>query len=77
MPDIWFPIKKNVEKSEWIVVPNTHDGIVTQAEFDRANANMRDVVQGKKKNAANKGNYSVIVCPYCGLTLRQGNKQDA
>lgn len=59
------------------MVRNTHEGIVTQEEFDRANANMRDVVQGKKKNAANKGNYSVIVCPYCGLTLRQGNKQDA
>lgn len=67
----------DVEKSEWIVVRNTHEGIVTQEEFDQANANMRDVVQGKKKNAANKGNYSVIVCPYCGLTLRQGNKHDS
>lgn len=59
------------------MVRNTHEGIVTQEEFDRANANMRDVVQGKKRNTANKGNYSVIVCPHCGLTLRQGNKKDA
>ncbi|MFR8172557.1 MAG: recombinase family protein [Marvinbryantia sp.] len=36
-----------VDKSQWIVVRNTHEGIVTQEEFDRANANMRDVVQGK------------------------------
>lgn len=27
---------------------NTHEGIVTQEEFDRANANMRSVVMGKK-----------------------------
>ena len=27
---------------------NTHEGIVTQEEFDRANANMRSVVPGKK-----------------------------
>lgn len=66
-----------VDRSEWIVVRNTHEGIVTQEEFDRANANMRSVVQGKKKNPANKGNFSVIVCPHCGLTLRPGKNTDS
>lgn len=33
-----------VDKSEWIVVRDTHEGIVTQEEFDRANGNMRSVV---------------------------------
>lgn len=65
-----------VDKSQWIVVRNTHEGIVTQEEFDRANANMRDVVQGKKKNPSTKKNFSVIVCPYCGLTLRPRKRQD-
>lgn len=51
------------DKSEWIVVRNTHEGIVTQEEFDRANANMRDVAQEKRKNPATKKNFSVIVCP--------------
>lgn len=51
-------------------------GIVTQEEFNRANANMRSVAQGKKREPANKGNYSVIVCPHCGLTLRPGTKKE-
>lgn len=66
-----------VDRSEWIVVRNTHEGIVTQEEFDRANANMRSVVPGKKKNPANKGNFSVIVCPHCGLALRPGKNADS
>ena len=32
-----------VDESDWIIVRNTHKGIVTQEEFDRANANMRYV----------------------------------
>lgn len=66
-----------MDRSEWIVVRNTHEGIVTQEEFDRANANMRSIVQGKKKNPANKGNFSVIVCPHCGLALRPGENADS
>ena len=65
-----------VDESDWIIVRNTHDGIVTQEEFDKENANMRIVKRGKKDNPANKKNYSVIICPYCGLTLRPGNKKD-
>ena len=71
-----FKRQVGVDKSQWIVVRNTHEGIVTQEEFDRANANMRDVVQGKKKNPSTKKNFSVIVCPYCGLTLRPRKRQD-
>lgn len=70
-------LQVTVDRSEWIVVRNTHEWIVTQEEFDRANANMRSVVQGKKKNPANKGNFSVIVCPHCGLTLRPGKNTDS
>lgn len=50
---------------------------MTQEEFDRANANMRSVVQRKKREPANKGNYSVIICPYCGLTLRPGTQKES
>lgn len=65
-----------VDESDWIIVRNTHEGIVTQEEFDKANANMRTVQRGKRDNPANKRNYSVIICPHCGLTLRPGNKKD-
>ena len=64
-------------RSDWIVVRDTHEGIVTQEEFDRANANMRGVVQEKKREPANKGNYSVIICPHCGLTLRPGTQKES
>lgn len=37
---------------------------------------MRTVQRGKKDNPSNKRNYSVIICPHCGLTLRPGNKKD-
>lgn len=66
-----------VDRSDWIVVRDTHEGVVTQEEFDRANANMRSVMQGKKRELANKGNYSVIVCPHCGLTLRSGTQKES
>lgn len=66
-----------VDRSDWIVVRDTHEGIVTQEEFDRANANMWSVVQGKKRESANKGNYSVIVSPHCGLTLRPGTQKES
>lgn len=66
----------DVDKSEWIVVRNTHEGIVTQEEFDMANANMQKSSRGKRVNPANKKNFSVIICPYCGLTLRPGNQRD-
>ena len=65
-----------VDKADWIVVEDNHEGIVFREEFEKANANMRDVVQGKKKKPANKGNYSVIVCPYCGLRLRPGKTEN-
>lgn len=65
-----------VDKADWIVVKDNHEGIVTHEEFEKANANMRSVVQGKKKNPANKSNYSVIICPYCGLRLRPGKTEN-
>lgn len=59
-----------VDKADWIVVEDNHE------EFKKANANMRNIVQGKKKGRANKGNYSVIVCPYYGLRLRPGKTEN-
>ncbi len=61
-----------VDRSEWIVVRDIHEGIVVQEKFDRVNGNVRSVVRGKKREPVNKGNYSVIICSRCGLTFRQG-----
>ena len=67
----------DVDRSEWIVERNTHEGIVTQEEFDRVNANMRAVKQGKKEKPTSKKNFSVIICPHCSLHLRPGNHADS
>lgn len=32
---------------------------------------------GKKKEPANKGNYSVVICPQCGLRLRPGTQKES
>lgn len=58
----------DVDKSEWIVVRNMHEGIVTQEEFDMANANMQKSSRGKRGNPANK---KKIFVP-C-LTWAEGN----
>jgi DNA invertase Pin-like site-specific DNA recombinase len=64
-----------VDKSEWIVVENTHEGIVSHDEFEAANANMQVRHQPKKDKVSSGKNYSVITCPYCGLRLRPGKEE--
>lgn len=64
-----------VDKSEWIVVENTHEGIVSYDEFEAANANMQGKRQSKKDKSSSSKNYSVIICPYCGLRLRPGKAE--
>jgi len=76
--EIYRAVQKERERRRELgALANTHEGIVTQEEFDRANGNMRSVVQGRKREPANKGNYSVIVCPHCGLTLRPGTQKES
>ena len=58
-----------VDKSEWIVVENTHEGIVSYDECEAANANMQGKRQSKKDKCSSSKNYSVIICPYCRLRL--------
>lgn len=64
-----------VDKSEWIVVENTHEGIVSYDEFEAANANMQGKRQSKKDKCSSSKNYSVIICPYCRLRLRPGKAE--
>lgn len=64
-----------VDKSEWIVVENTHEGIASYDEFEAANANMQGKRQSKKDKCSSSKNYSVIICPYCRLRLRPGKAE--
>ncbi|MCM1158828.1 MAG: recombinase family protein [Clostridium sp.] len=65
----------SVPRNEWIIVRNTHEGIVTDEEFAEANNCMVKRCQSKKEYAASKKNFSVLICPYCGLRLRSGRRK--
>ncbi len=66
----------SVPRNEWIVVRNTHEGIVTDEEFAEANAQMVNRHQSKKESVSTKKNFSVFICPHCGLRLRCGRRKD-
>ena len=51
------------------------DGEVSYDEFEAANANMQGKRQSKKDKCSSSKNYSVIICPYCGLRLRPGKAE--
>ena len=60
-----------VSKADWITVDNTHDGIVTQEEFERAQANLRAFAERE-----NTAPYHVLQrkvrCGVCGHVMRRG-----
>ncbi len=56
-------------KEQWIIVRNTHEGIVTDEEFALANSKMKKVFRTREYKGVDKGAFSVFVCPYCGLRL--------
>lgn len=64
-----------LEKKEWFVVKNTHEGIVSQEEFELANK-MMHTRDNSTRVYETKPVYSVIRCPYCGLTLKPTRKGD-
>lgn len=66
----------SVPRDEWIIVRNTHEGIVTDEEFAVANSRMVNRRQSKKESVSTKKNFSVFICPYCGLRLRYGRRKN-
>jgi len=61
----------SLPKEEWIIVENTHFGIINQEQFDQANKCIK-----RSKRAEVVTNYSVNLfeCPYCGHKLQKKNK---
>ena len=60
-----------VSKADWITVNNTHDGIVTQEEFDRAQANLRAYVE-HDGIAPYQLLQRKVRCGVCGHVMRRG-----
>ena len=56
-------------KDQWIIVRNTHEGIVSDEEFAEANGKMKKFSKAREYKGVDKGAFSVFVCPYCGLRL--------
>ena len=57
-----------VDREDWIVVENTHEGIVTREEFDRAQAAIRASERGAVRNQ-NHPLQKKIRCGTCGYAM--------
>ena len=55
-----------VSRKDWIIVPDTHEGIVTQEEFDRAQAAVREFAE---RTTVNKPIRRKIYCGVCGHAM--------
>jgi hypothetical protein len=61
-------------REEWIIVPDAHEAIVTQAEYDRA----REAVKREKLSGVPVDHifYEKVKCPVCGHTLKRSNPRN-
>ena len=60
-----------VPKEAWIVVPNTHEAIVTQEIFDAATAVRSGRIKTVNQNTAGHRPDNLFVCGYCGRKLQK------
>ena len=60
-----------VPKEAWIVVPNTHEAIVTQDIFDVATAARSSRIKTINQNTAGHRPDNLFVCGYCGRKLQK------
>lgn len=62
---------RSLPQDEWIVVPNTHEPIVSQEMFDEARAARASRVKTINKNTAGDRTSNLFVCGYCGRKLQK------
>lgn len=68
----------SVEQANWIIVENTHEGIVTKQEFERAQEQLRKYVERDTALPGKKGTvlYKKVRCGICGhIMTRNRSKQ--
>lgn len=64
-----------ISKAEWITTAGTHDGIVTQEEFDKAQLAMREFVE---RDGINLGEWVLrhkVRCGVCGYAMTRSNEK--
>ena len=59
-----------VDREDWVIVENTHEGIITQREFDLVQAQMRAFVEHNSSGEHNGLLQGKIRCGICGYTMR-------
>lgn len=60
----WHNVK--VSRSEWIVVDDTHEGIVTREEYDAAQARLREFAERDLISSGGTPLYKKVRCGVCG-----------
>lgn len=65
-----------INEDEWIIVPNTHKGIVTREEFQLVNEELLPVTKRGNVAVGLDRRKEICVCPYCGRTLKRSNMDE-
>lgn len=60
-----------IPPEEWIIVPNTHEAIISQETFDLAKAARTTRIKTVNKNTAGNRADNLFVCGYCGRKLQK------
>lgn len=65
-----------INEDEWIIVPNTHEGIITREEFQLVNEELLPVTKRGNVAVGLDRRKEICVCPYCGRTLKRSNMDE-
>ena len=68
-PDVTSKTTITLPKEEWIVVENTHEGIVSKELFAQAQKVLRHSVQEHPNRKPFQKFRGILRCKYCGMTL--------
>ena len=58
-------------RSEWIIVEDTHEAIISQSIFSEADASRRSRIKTVNQNTAGERADNLFVCGYCGRKLQK------
>lgn len=62
--------------TDWIVVEDTHEGIISEEMFKEANAALSSRVKTVNKNTSWKKSGNLFVCGHCGRKLQKSSSKD-
>jgi len=66
-------VQKSVPKSDWIIVEDTHDGIISRELFDKVQAIWSNSPQSKRTPFSENIFLRKVFCGHCGMSLKRRN----